>query len=75
VKKSFSTISSSAYLELTLKREDGKVVKLHVEKLPEGHYLATSDTIQGLAAQGRTINETVENARDIAKKTDRSSGG
>jgi predicted RNase H-like HicB family nuclease len=45
-----------------------KLLKLHIEKLPEGFYLATSDTIQGLVAQGRTVNETIEIARDIAKK-------
>ena len=41
---------------------------LHIEKLPEGVYLATSDSVQGLVAQGRTIAETLEIARDIAKK-------
>lgn len=41
---------------------------LHIEKLPEGVYLATSDSLQGLVAQGRTIAETLEIARDIAKK-------
>jgi len=45
-----------------------KLLKLHIEKLPEGFYLATSDTIQGLVAQGRTVSETIEIARDIAKK-------
>ena len=45
-----------------------KVIELHIEKLPEGFYLATSDSIQGLVAQGRTIAETVEIARDVAKK-------
>jgi predicted RNase H-like HicB family nuclease len=45
-----------------------RVVNLHIQKLPEGFYLATSDTIQGLVAQGRTISETIEIARDIAKK-------
>ncbi len=45
-----------------------KIVNLHIEKLPEGFYLATSDTIQGLVAQGRTIAETIEIAKDIAKK-------
>lgn len=45
-----------------------KLLNLHIEKLQEGLYLATSDTIQGLVAQGRTINETIEIARDIAKK-------
>lgn len=45
-----------------------KLLNLHIEKLPEGVYLATSDSIQGLVAQGRTVNETIEIARDIAKK-------
>jgi len=43
-------------------------VQLHIEHLPEGVYLATSDEIQGLVAQGRTIAETIEIARDVAKK-------
>ncbi len=43
-------------------------IDIHLEKLPEGYYLATSNTIQGLVAQGRTINETIEIARDVAKK-------
>ncbi len=45
-----------------------KILNLHIEKLPEGYYLATSDTIQGLIAQGRTISETIEIAKDVAKK-------
>ena len=45
-----------------------KILNLHIEKLPEGFYLATSDSIQGLIAQGRTITETLEIARDVAKK-------
>lgn len=44
------------------------VVNVHIEKLPEGLYLATSDELQGLVAQGRTIQETLEIARDVAKK-------
>lgn len=44
------------------------MVKLHIEHLPEGIYLATSDEVQGLIAQGRTIAETIEIARDVAKK-------
>ncbi len=43
-------------------------IDLHIEKLPEGFYLATSNSIQGLVAQGRTISETIEIARDLAKK-------
>ena len=45
-----------------------QVVTLHIEKLPEGVYLATSDDVQGLVAQGRTISETMEIARDLVKK-------
>lgn len=45
-----------------------QIATLHIEKLPEGLYLATSDDIPGLVAQGRTIAETLEIARDIAKK-------
>jgi predicted RNase H-like HicB family nuclease len=44
------------------------VIQLHIERLPEGVYLATSDQVQGLVAQGRTIQETLEIARDVAKK-------
>lgn len=45
-----------------------KIVNLHIEKLPEGVYLATSDDVPGLVAQGRTISETLEIARDVARK-------
>ncbi len=45
-----------------------QIVNLHIEHLPEGMYLATSDDVQGLVAQGRTITETIEIARDVAKK-------
>jgi predicted RNase H-like HicB family nuclease len=45
-----------------------QIATLHIEKLPEGFYLATSDDIPGLVAQGRTIAETLEIARDVAKK-------
>lgn len=45
-----------------------RIVNIHVEKLPEGVYLATSDDIPGLVAQGRTVTETMELARDVARK-------
>jgi len=45
-----------------------RIVTIHIEKLPEGLYLATSDEIQGLVAQGRTVQETLEIARDVARK-------
>ena len=43
-------------------------IQIHIEQLPEGYYLATSDDVQGLIAQGRTITETLEIARDAVKK-------
>ena len=45
-----------------------KIINIHIEKLPEGFYLATSDDVQGLVAQGRTITESLEIARDVARK-------
>lgn len=45
-----------------------RVINIHIEKLSEGVFLATSEDIQGLIAQGRTISETIEIARDVAKK-------
>jgi len=45
-----------------------RVIKIHIEKLPEGKYLATTDDIQGLIAQGDNIAETLEIARDVARK-------
>ena len=44
------------------------IINIHIEKLPEGFYLATSDDLQGLVAQGRTVSKTIEIARDVAKK-------
>lgn len=43
------------------------IASLHIERLPEGVYLATSDDIPGLVAQGRTVAETLEIAREIAR--------
>lgn len=45
-----------------------QIANLHIKKLPEGVYLATSDDLPGLIAQGRTVSETVEIARDVARK-------
>lgn len=45
-----------------------RIVRLHIERLPEGVYLATSDDVPGLVAQGRTVTETLEIARDVARR-------
>ena len=52
--------------KLEIKME--RIVNLQIEKLPEGVYLATSDNVQGLVVQGNSIMETIEIARDVAKK-------
>lgn len=45
-----------------------QIANLHIERLPEGVYVATSDDIPGLVAQGRTVTETLEIARDVARR-------
>jgi len=45
-----------------------KIINIHIEKLPEGVYLATSEDMPGLVAQGRTVVESLEIARDVARK-------
>ena len=44
------------------------LIPIHIEPLEEGGYLATSPSLQGLIAQGRTIAETLEIAEDVARK-------
>jgi antitoxin HicB len=44
------------------------LIRLQIEALPEGVYLATSEDLPGLLAQGRTLAETIEIAQDVARK-------
>ena len=44
------------------------LLALHVEALAEGGFLATSEELPGLLAQGRTVAETIEIAQDVARK-------
>jgi predicted RNase H-like HicB family nuclease len=73
--KGWRISTSMLYFPATLKesnmfkvREHEKIVRIHIAKLPEGVYLATSDDVQGLVAQGRSVAETLEIARDVARK-------
>jgi predicted RNase H-like HicB family nuclease len=43
------------------------LVKIRIEKLDEGGYLATSEDFEDLMAQGETIEETLEIAQDVAR--------
>lgn len=44
------------------------LIRIHVERLPEGVFLATSEDLPGLLAQGRTVEEALDIARDVARK-------
>jgi predicted RNase H-like HicB family nuclease len=43
-------------------------IRLSVEALPDGQFLATSEELPGLVAQGRTVAETMDIARDVGRK-------
>ena len=43
-------------------------MEIQREELPEGLFLATSHELPGLVAQGRTVAEALEIARDVARK-------
>jgi predicted RNase H-like HicB family nuclease len=45
-----------------------RLITLHVEALEEGGYVATSEDVQGLVAQGRTVQETLQIAQDVARR-------
>ena len=44
-----------------------RIIRIHIEKQPEGVYLATSEDVQGLVVQAPTLIEAFEWARDNAK--------
>lgn len=41
---------------------------IKLEPLTEGGFVATSNDLPGLVAQGRTVAETLEIAQDVARK-------
>lgn len=43
-------------------------IRLHIEPLAEGGYLATSPDVPGLVAEGRSITEAMEIAQDLARR-------
>ncbi|MBE9221530.1 DUF1902 domain-containing protein [Cyanobacterium stanieri LEGE 03274] len=47
-----------------------KLIKLTIEKLvekEEEYFIATSEDLQGLVAEGKTIAEVIEIAQDVAE--------
>lgn len=43
-------------------------MRLHVQAVEEGTYVATSPDVPGLVAEGRSITEAVEIAQGLARK-------
>jgi predicted RNase H-like HicB family nuclease len=44
-----------------------RIIRLQIEKLPEGVYLGTSDDVQGLVVEAETVAELIEYAQDAAR--------
>jgi predicted RNase H-like HicB family nuclease len=47
---------------------DEGTIRLRIERLPEGCYLATSPDVPGLVAEGRSMVEAVEIAQGLTRK-------
>jgi antitoxin HicB len=47
---------------------DEATIRLHLEPLEEGGFVATSPDVPGLVAEGRNVTETVEIAQGLARK-------
>lgn len=45
-----------------------QIARLQTQRLPQDGYLATSDDVPRLVAQARTVVETLEIARDVARR-------
>jgi len=43
-------------------------IRMHVEQVENGQFLATSADLPGLVAQGRTVEEALEIAADVARR-------
>ena len=43
-------------------------IRLHIEALDEGGYVATSPDVPGLVAEGRSVTEAVEIAQGLTRK-------
>lgn len=43
-------------------------IRVHIEPLEEGGFLATSPDVPGLVAEGRSIAEAAETAQGLARK-------
>jgi predicted RNase H-like HicB family nuclease len=44
-----------------------RIIRLRIEKLPEGVYLVTSDDVQGLVTEAPTLQQAIEWGRENAR--------
>lgn len=53
-----------------LELDDGgeAIIRLHIENVEPGVYVATSPDVQGLVAEGRSVTEAVQIAQGLARK-------
>ena len=47
---------------------DEATIRLHIEPLAEGGFVATSPDVPGLVAEGRSVTEAVEIAQGLTRK-------
>lgn len=47
-----------------------RIIRLQIEHLPEGPYLATSDDVQGLVAQADTLRELLDLVPELVAMLD-----
>ena len=47
---------------------DEVTIRLHIEPLSEGGFVATSPDVPGLVAEGRSVTEATEIAQGLARK-------
>ena len=47
---------------------DEATIRLHIEPLAEGGYVATSRDVPGLVAEGRSVTEAVEIAQGLTRR-------
>jgi predicted RNase H-like HicB family nuclease len=47
-----------------------RIIRLHVERLPEGVFLATSEDVQGLVAQADTLSELLKLVPQLVEMLD-----
>ena len=59
---------TKAVRQRRLAEVDEATIRLHIEALDEGGYVATSPDVPGLVAEGRSVVEAVEIAQGLARK-------